>query len=113
MVKVVDFKDRVTSDGRTFYVLVLEGGVEVVPSKVSGKPYFRKKIVTVPTSFDEDVCKALIDSEFEGSIENRACDPYEIVIEETGEVIEVSTRNEFIPKVKIQETQVIEETEVV
>ena len=39
MVTVVDFAKRITSDGREFYVLILQGGLSLVQSKQTGNFY--------------------------------------------------------------------------
>ncbi|MDP3353105.1 MAG: hypothetical protein Q8S44_05130 [Flavobacteriaceae bacterium] len=96
MVKVIDFKTRVNNSGEEFFVLIVQGGAKTVVSKETGKAYFTVKKANVPTTFDEATCKSLIGQEFEGTIEKVASEPYEYVIESTGEIVELNYRYEFV-----------------
>ncbi len=95
MVKVVDYLEREKQDGKTFFVLVLQGGVEPIKSEITGKIYFSAKTVTVPATFDEETCKELIGTEFAGSIQKEDCEPYNFEVEQTGDIITISTRNVY------------------
>lgn len=96
MVTVKDYKTITNRDGEDFFALVVEGGVQPVRSQRTGRIYFTTRSATVPTTFDEDTCKKVINTNFNGEVRRVDCDPYEYTIEETGEIIELSHRWEFM-----------------
>ncbi len=98
MVRIVNFNERVSEDGSTFFALELQGGLELVKSQTSKKYYATARKTSVTSTFDELTCKALIGTEMPGRIEKQECEPYEYTIEDTGEVIELSHRYEYIPE---------------
>lgn len=92
MVTIVDFKERTSGEGEQFYVLILQGGVEMVKSKETGRFYATAKRASISSTFDENTCKSLIGTTFPGSISREECDSYEYVIPETGEVLNLQHR---------------------
>ena len=110
MVTIIDFKERKMDDGNTFYVLILQGGIETKKSVETGKIYFTKKVATVPTTFDEMSCKELIGKKLNGSIQKVKCDPYDYENDKTGEMVEYSTRNVYVDEdMEIVKENVIDE----
>lgn len=95
MVRVIDYLQRVKDDGDSFFVLVLQGGVQMVKSKQTNKFYVTAKKATISSTFDENTCQALIGTELPGKIEKVQTEPYEFTIKETGEVIELDYRYEY------------------
>lgn len=100
MVRIVNYQQRQAEDGRTFFVLELQGGIEMVKSQETGKFYVTARKATIPSTFDEMTCKALIGSELPGAVEKVECEPYEYVIKDTGEVITISHRFEYVEQEK-------------
>jgi hypothetical protein len=96
MVSVIDYKSVEKDNGENFLMLVLQGGVEPVKSAGTGKMYFTARTVKVPATFDEATCKSLIGSQFEGTIIKVPSDPYEYTIKETGEVVSLKHRYEYV-----------------
>ena len=96
MVVIKDFKTIKKDNGETFNTLILQGGVEPVKSQKTGRIYFTARTARVPTTFDEATCKGVIGSTFSGEIKKVSCDPYSLVIEDTGEVIDLSHRWEYV-----------------
>jgi len=96
MVKIVDYKTYSREDGTEFCVLIAQGGLETVKSKETGKIYFTARKANVPCTFDESICASLIGSEIEGTIKKVKVDPYEYPDPETGELINLSHRYEFV-----------------
>ena len=94
MVKITDYKLRESLEGKPFFALTLQGGVEIVRS-ASGNSYATVKTASMPTTFDEETCKSLIGGELPGSIQKVECEPYDYTIKETGEVITLSHRYEY------------------
>ena len=61
--------------------------------------YATAKKAIIPSTFDEVTCKGLIGTQIPGSIEKQECEPYEYVVQETGEEIILSHRWVYVPKV--------------
>ena len=95
MVTIVDYRERQNSEGETFYALIVESGLEAVKSLETGKTYFTKKKASVPSTFTEEECQALLGEQMDGSVKRVNCDPYEFTDESTGEVIKLSHRWEY------------------
>lgn len=92
MVTIIDYKERQTEDGKTFFVLEAQGGIEMVQSQVTGKFYATAKKAFIIATFDEMTCKALIGTQMQGQIIKEECEPYEYVNKESGEVTMLSNR---------------------
>jgi len=95
MVRIINYRERVREDGESFFVLELQGGIQMVKSQQTNKFYVTAKKATIPSTFDEITCKALIGTELPGTIEKVECDPYEYTIKDTGEVIQLDYRYEY------------------
>lgn len=109
MVTIVDYQSVEKENGENFLLLILQGGVEPVKSQSTGKMYFTARTAKVPATFDEDTCKSLIGSQFEGTIKKVPSDPYEYTIKETAEVVELDFRYEYVTDThEILKEQVIE-----
>ena len=96
MVTIVDYSLRTTVTGKSYYVLILEGGIELVKSSVSERHYATAMKCSIPTTFEEFTCKALLGKELPGTIVKTKCEPFQIV-KKTGEVVQYDHRYEFIP----------------
>lgn len=96
MVTIVNFKMFTREDGEDFYGLVVQGGIEVVKSQQTGKTYFTAKTATVPTTFDEQTCAGLIGTKLDGHVQKVECDPYDYTVKDTGEIIELYHRYDFV-----------------
>lgn len=104
MVTVKEIKKAENSKGEEFYGLIVQSGAMAVKSKSSGRVYFTAKTAFVSTTFDENTALSLIGMEFEGTIKKVETDPYEYTIEETGEIIELTHRWEYVdPALEMQE----------
>lgn len=97
MVTIINFKERSKEDGTSFFVLEVQGGIEMVQSKVTGNFYATAKKAYLPSTFDALTCQALIGTQMPGSIEKEACEPYEYTVKETGEIITLTHRYCYIP----------------
>ena len=111
MVRIIGYKKRETEEGKEFFVLELQGGITMVKSKETGKLYASANKATISSTFDAKTCEALIGTELEGRIEKVASEPYEYTVRETGEVIMLSHRFEYVeedkviaPKVELSQT---------
>ena len=96
MVTIVDYKTHEKEDGSKFYSLVVQGGIEAVKSRETGKNYLTAKTATVSCTFDEEGCKSLMETKIPGSIKTIEVEPYEYTNPRTGEISKYSTRNVFV-----------------
>ena len=78
MVTGVNYAMRKTSEGREFYVLILQGGLSLVQSRRTGNYYATVKQVSIPSTFDENTAKAMIGEKVPGTVQRKQCEPYEI-----------------------------------
>ena len=70
MVSIVNYQKRTTEEGKEFFTLELQGGIEVVKSQETGKLYMTAR--------------------------KAKCEAYEYTIKDTGEVITLSHRFEYV-----------------
>ncbi len=98
MVRIVNYKTRQREDGTNFYLLEVQGGIEMIKSKTTNQYYATAKKATVSTTFDEDTCRGLIGSEFPGKISKIKTEPYQYTIRETGEVVNLEHRYIYLPE---------------
>lgn len=112
MVTVKEIRKAENSSGEEFYGLIVQSGAVAVKSKKTGRIYLTAKTAFVATTFDELTASSLIGAEFDGSIRKVMCDPYEYTIKETGEVIEMNHRWEYVDPALEMEEQVVKETSV-
>ena len=96
MVTIVDYSLRANREGKEFFALILQGGIEMVKSKGSERYYATSKKCMIPSTFDEQTCKSSLGEKLPGTIQKRSCEPYEYTIQETGEVIEMNYRWEYL-----------------
>ncbi len=96
MVKIVDFKTYERKDGSEFCALVVQGGIEAVKSKETERTYFTARTVNVPCTFNQATCEALIGKDFPGSIRKVEVESYDYTIPDTGEIITLSHRYEYV-----------------
>jgi len=96
MVKIIDFVKKQNKDEEDYFLLVIRGGLQLVKSQETGRYYATMKQVNLPTTFDEATCKSLIGEEIPGSIVKVEVEPYEYALPETGEIITLSHRWEYV-----------------
>ena len=95
MVKIIEYNLRTNNEGKEFYSLTLQGGIEIVKS-VNGTAYITARKCSIPTTFDEQTCKSVLGQELPGSIQKVDSEPYEYTIEKTGEVVTLTHRFEYV-----------------
>lgn len=97
MVTVSGYAERQSSDGRKFYALILQGGMEMVISEETGRYYATAKQASITSTFDENTVKSLVGTKLPGRITRVQCDPFDYTIKETGEVISLTHRWTYDP----------------
>ena len=98
MVRIINYQLRQSEDGKSFYVLELQGGIEMVMSQQTGQFYATAKKANITSTFDEATCKALIGTQMPGKIVREDCEPYQYVVKDTGEIIVLSHRYIYNPE---------------
>jgi hypothetical protein len=96
MVRIVNYQKRTTEEGKQFFTLELQGGIEIVKSQETGKSYMTARKANMSCTFDELTCQSLIGTELPGSVRKVECEEYEYTIKDTGEVITLSHRFEYV-----------------
>ena len=97
-VHIVEYKQRENSNGDEFFALILEGDIEMVQSQETGRHYATARRASVTSTFNEETCKRLIGKSMPGSIQKVECDSYEYTLPETGEIISLKHRYEYVPE---------------
>lgn len=105
MVQIVDYKTYQKENGEKFHTLVVQGGVEAVKSKETGKSYLTARTTSVSCTFNKFMCESLLGTQLEGFIKKVEVDSYDYTIPGTDEVIELTHRYEFIS----EEEKIIDE----
>lgn len=100
MVRIVNYQKRETEEGKEFFVLELQGGIEMVKSQGTNKFYVTARKATISSTFDELTCKALLGTELPGKVDKVDCEPYEYTIKDSGEVITLTHRYEYVEEDK-------------
>ena len=97
MVTIVDYKTyQKEDDGTDFHVLIVQGGLESVKSKETQRTYLTARTAKVPCTFNELTCESLIGTQLSGAIQKVQVEPYEYLIPDTGEMITLTHRYEYI-----------------
>ncbi len=96
MVSVIGYKTFEKENGEKFFGLVVQGEIEAVKSQQTGKSYFTARTATVSTTFDEQICKSFVGSKIEGMVKKVETDSYDYTVKETGEIIELNHRYEYV-----------------
>jgi len=98
MVRIINYKQREKEDGTPFFILELQGGIEMVRSQETSQFYATAKKAFITSTFDEPTCKALIGTEMPGSIAKQEVAPYTYVVKETGEELILHHRYVYVPE---------------
>lgn len=98
MVRIINYKQVQKGDGKNFYLLEVQGGIEMVLSKATGQYYATAKKATVSTTFDEETCKGLIGSEMSGKVTKITSEPYQYTIKESGEEVTLNHKYIYLPE---------------
>lgn len=98
MVKIIAVKKSANKEGKEFFSLKIQGGVEAIQSNETGRMYLTVRTCYVSTTFDEATARALIGSELLGIVKRVECEPYEYTIKATGELITLAHRYEYSPE---------------
>jgi len=70
MVTISGFNERQNAEGKPFYALILQGGLDLVLSEETGRYYATAKTASITSTFDEATCKGLVGTKLPGRITN-------------------------------------------
>ena len=111
MVTITDYKHCVSQEGKEFFAITLQSEPSIAQSK-DGNFYLTANKASIPTSFNEKMCQALIGKELAGSVQKVPCEAYEFQ-RETGETVLLNHRYQYSPKEEnTTVTQVLKPVEV-
>ena len=105
MVTIIAVEKRKNVKDEDFNVLIIQGGVEAVTSKESGKPYLTARKTSIPCTFDDEFAKNMVGSELPGEIQRMECEEYEYIIPCTKDKLKLSHTYVYSP-----EPETLEET---
>ncbi len=112
MVTIVDFVKRQNKEGKDFYALILQGGMELVKSQETGRYYATAKRASITSTFDEDFCRSLLGQQIPGSVQRVPCEPYEFTVKDTGEVLTLTHRWVYLKEGEALTEKVVAEQNV-
>ena len=95
MVRITNYQRRLTEQGKEFFTLELQGGIEIVKSQETGKSYMTARKASMSCTFDELTCQSLIGTELPGAVQKVNCEEYSYIIKETGQTVTLSHRFEY------------------
>ena len=96
MVRVKNYHLREGVNG-DFISLELEGDLEMVQSSNTRRFYATTRRCSISSTFDELTARKMIGKELSGNIVRVQCEPYEYVVPETAETIQLAHRYDFRP----------------
>ena len=112
MVTIIDFVKRQNKEGIEFNALILESGFELVKSQETSRWYATAKRASITSTFNDAMCQSLIGQQIPGSVKRVACDPYEFTVKETGEVLTLTHRWQFVNEGEVVPEEVVEPEKV-
>jgi len=98
MVTIVGFEKRKNKKEEEFNVLILQGDVETVISKETGRPYLTARKTSIPCTFDEEMAKSLVGEKLPGEILKMDCEEYEFTLPGTNKTINLAYTYVYNPK---------------
>lgn len=97
MVTVKAAHERQGENG-SFWSLELMGDVELIQSLNTGRFYATARRCFISCTFDGETAQRLIGSKFKGSIVRQETDQYDFTVPETGEIIKLAHRWNYVPE---------------
>lgn len=98
MVTIIDFETRMNAEGKPYIALILQGDVQMVLSKETGKYYATSKKVGISSTFNAETAKTLIGKQIPGVIVKEPCEPYDYTNPTTGEVVQLNFHYVYKPE---------------
>ncbi|MFD2247198.1 hypothetical protein [Pontibacter ruber] len=108
MVTITGFAKRKNSADEEFNVLLLQGELELIQSKESGRFYATAKTCSIACTFNDAICATLVGKTLPGQIEKIQCDPYDYHIPGTDEIISLAYSYYYDPIERTIEQEVFQ-----
>ncbi len=105
MVTVSAYAVRQNQQGESFVVLILQGDMELIQSQQTGNFYVSARKCTISSTFNEQVAATMVGKQLPGRIVKEACESYDFVDPDTGEIIELNYRWTYCPDEAPQEVK--------
>lgn len=103
MVIVTNYSERQKETGEKFLALILESGeLELIKSQKTGNFYATTKKISLPTTMNKTMCKAMIGKKLPGRIVKESCEPYNYEV--NGEVIVLTHKYRYSEEMTIEES---------
>lgn len=112
MVTIVDYVKRRNKEGKDFFALILQGGVELVKSKETDRWYATSKKASITSTFNEEFCRGLIGQEIPGYVQRVACEPYDFTVKDTGEVLTLTHRWVYLKEGEVLTEKIVADQNV-
>jgi len=96
-VKAYHIRQKEGEEG-SFISLELNGDLELVQSQKTGRHYATVRRCFISSTFDEPVAKTMVGRQIPGTIGRVPCDEYEYTVPETGEVVLLAHRWDYVPE---------------
>lgn len=114
MVTIVDYKAYQRESGEEFFALEVQGGIEIIKSKETGRNYLTAKKAMVSCTFDQATCESLKGTQIDGVVKKVEVEPYAYTVKETGEELTLTHRYEFMSEdEKVVKDNLVEEEFVI
>lgn len=110
MVSVSSYEVKQNEKGEIFCTLILQGGIELVKSKTTNQYYATVRRTTMLTTFDEQTCLSMVGEKIPGRIGKVECEEYDYTNNQTGEIIKMKHRWEYLPDESISSSSAFPNT---
>lgn len=100
-------------DKGPYIALEIQGDLEMVQSQNTGRFYATARRCFISSTFNEQTAERMIGKEIPGQIVRVECDPYDYTVPETGEIIQLSYRYDYVPDMKVAAMAVVKALEVI
>ena len=107
MVTITGVELRTNSKGEDFVALILQGDLEMVKSKSSGKFYATARKISIPSTFDQKTAENHVGRQLPGEIQRIEVPPYEYTTPK-GEVLLLEHSYVYNPNPRSMEQEVFE-----
>jgi hypothetical protein len=108
MVTVINYEKRTNAKGIDFFVLQLQGEVEMIRAVDSGKFYAHARKATITTTLDELSCRGLIGKQFPGEIKKVECEEYSYTIPGSTDTITLTHSYQYVAENATMEETILE-----
>lgn len=99
---------RKEGENGPFVLLELQGGLELVQSQKTGLFYGTVRKCTITCTEDYETAQQFIGQQLPGKIEKVECAPYQYIVPESGEVLDLTHQWQYVPEKPVVEMRITE-----